>query len=123
MSVADKELSYPKRRNCWEFMNCGREPGGVNTAKMGTCSAALPSRYDGVNKGHYAGRFCWVLSGLPAKADEQGAYARKLLSCVDCEFFKLIQEEEGGHFIMSPRAFAGRLPGRPSRGPDDAGRS
>ncbi len=104
-------------------MNCGREPGGMNSDRMGTCPAALPNRYDGANKGHYAGRFCWVLSGVPSKSDQQGAYAQRLLSCIDCEFFKLIQQEEGGRFIMSPRAFTNRLPGHPNRGVGDADRS
>jgi len=29
-----------KKKNCWEFMKCGREPGGVNAIELGVCRAA-----------------------------------------------------------------------------------
>jgi hypothetical protein len=29
-----------KKQNCWEYMKCGREPGGEKVAELGICRAA-----------------------------------------------------------------------------------
>ncbi len=105
MKEIDKKNSATRGRNCWEFMNCGREPGGDDAEKMGVCPAAMPGRYDGTNNGKYAGRFCWAMPDTQCKAKSDGDYAQKLLNCIYCEFFKLVQEEESFDFIMSPRSY------------------
>ncbi len=45
-----------KKINCWEFMKCGREPGGARASELGTCVAATDSSYGGINAGKNAGR-------------------------------------------------------------------
>ncbi|MGD8654719.1 MAG: hypothetical protein PVG28_01325, partial [Desulfobacterales bacterium] len=52
-----------KKINCWEFMKCGREPGGAKAAEYGTCIAATDSSYAGINTGKNAGRICWAVAG------------------------------------------------------------
>jgi hypothetical protein len=37
--------------NCWEHMQCGREPGGVKAAELGICPAAVDDAFDGINTG------------------------------------------------------------------------
>ena len=39
----------PRKLNCWEYMNCQREPGGKNAAELGECVAAIDSSFDGIN--------------------------------------------------------------------------
>jgi hypothetical protein len=45
--------------NCWEFKKCGLEPDGDNTEKLGVCRASIESKFDGINHGNNAGRYCW----------------------------------------------------------------
>ena len=45
--------------NCWEFKKCAREPGGKNSQRLGTCRASIENKFNGVNHGVNAGRYCW----------------------------------------------------------------
>jgi hypothetical protein len=84
------------RQNCWEFKKCGREPGGVNAAERGVCPASLDTNLDGLNFGKNGGRICWAVAGtFCGEVEPEGDFARQLLSCMDCDFFKKIQTEEG----------------------------
>ncbi|MEW5733641.1 MAG: two-CW domain-containing protein [Thermodesulfobacteriota bacterium] len=93
-----------KKRNCWEAKACGREPGGRNAERLGVCPAALPGSYDGVNRGEKGGRFCWAISGTYCGNRVQGTFAAKLMSCINCEFFKEVQDEESQDFKLDPRS-------------------
>jgi hypothetical protein len=89
-----------KRLNCWECKKCGREPGGKKIGELGVCPAALEILKEGVNQGRCAGRCCWRVAGTLCEGQVQGTYAKKLKTCVECEFFKQVQEEEGPGFQM-----------------------
>lgn len=80
--------------NCWEFMGCGREPGGQRVAEMGVCPAAIESRLDGVLGGSNGGRCCWIVAGTFCRGEIQGTFARRYATCKECEFFRLVQTEE-----------------------------
>ncbi len=84
-----------KKTNCWEYHNCGREPGGRNVPTLGVCPAASNDSYDGINSGKCAGRFCWAVAGTFCEGNIQGTYAEKRTSCRDCDFFKTVLAEEG----------------------------
>lgn len=81
--------------NCWEFMKCGREPGGAKAAAEGVCPAASEETLDGVHGGRRSGRTCWVLAGTFCGREVAGTAAKKLSSCSECAFYKLVMEEEG----------------------------
>lgn len=83
------------KTNCWEYMHCGREPGGVNASKEGVCPAATDVSFEGINKGHCAGRFCWAVSGTFCGGEVQGTFAKKRSSCLKCHFYQRVQAEEG----------------------------
>lgn len=83
-----------KKLNCWEFKNCAREPGGVKVNEQGICPAATYSLADGINGGKYGGRICWAISGTFCFEKNQGTYARVKFTCMTCDFFKLVEEEE-----------------------------
>jgi CRP-like cAMP-binding protein len=84
-----------ERINCWEYMKCGRGPGGSKVAELGICPAATDTSYDGINFGKSAGRFCWAVAGTLCDGQVQGTFAEKRISCISCDFFKLVQQEEG----------------------------
>lgn len=80
--------------NCWEFMGCGREPGGRQVAEMGVCPATLESRLDGSLGGVNGGRCCWVVAGTFCNGAPQGTFAKRFATCKQCEFFTKVHLEE-----------------------------
>ncbi len=84
-----------KKKNCWEYMKCGREPGGRNVHKLGVCPASTETRANGINGGKNAGRVCWVMAGTFCKGKVQGTFAKKMTTCLECEFYKHVWKEEG----------------------------
>ena len=91
--------------NCWEYLQCGREPGGVNVGEMGVCPVAEAADMDNTNGGVNAGRFCWAVSGTLCHGRVQGHFAQKLGDCVSCEFYWHVRKQEGRDFVfLDPRA-------------------
>ncbi|MBW2088524.1 MAG: protein kinase [Deltaproteobacteria bacterium] len=82
------------RLNCWEFLKCGREPGGEKANKLGICPAADDVSFDGINSGKNGGRICWAVAGTFCDGNIQGTFAEKRDSCLSCSFYKTVQEEE-----------------------------
>jgi len=74
---------------------CGREPGGKNAKVAGVCPAAVDMSFDGINSGTYGGRICWAVAGTFCGGCTQGSFAEKRASCLECDFFEMVQEEEG----------------------------
>ncbi|MEW6601815.1 MAG: two-CW domain-containing protein [Nitrospirota bacterium] len=90
----------PSKQNCWEYNKCGREPGGINAGKMGICPTTTDESANGLNEGTNGGRICWAIAGtLGLKVKRTPA--RNLVSCLVCDFFKLVKKEEGEEFRIS----------------------
>lgn len=81
--------------NCWEYMRCGREPEGLKAKTSGVCPAAEDNSFDGINSGKRAGRICWAVAGTLCGGKVQGSFAEKRFSCLQCEFYRKVQTEEG----------------------------
>ena len=81
--------------NCWEFKKCGREPGGAKVKELGVCPVAVEACLNGFNCGKNAGRCCWAVAGTFCEGDVEGLFAKKLTTCLECDFFKLVNKEEG----------------------------
>ena len=96
-------------KNCWEVMNCGRQSGVNNILKLKTCPVATPSEFDGTNNGKFTGRLCWTVAGTFCFGKKQGTFADKLMTCLYCDFFKKVKEEEGNNFIVIPEVNENRL--------------
>ncbi len=79
-----------KKPNCWEYMKCGREPGGENIAELGICRSASDESLNGINSGINGGRTCWNIAGTFCFGKVQGTFAKKLESCEECNFYKSI---------------------------------
>lgn len=84
-----------KKLNCWEYIQCGREPQGTKTGESGVCPASEDSSFDGINSGKQAGRICWAVAGTLGKGKRQGSFAEKRSTCLQCNFYKMVQIEEG----------------------------
>ncbi|MDH3891535.1 MAG: hypothetical protein OEV49_10670 [candidate division Zixibacteria bacterium] len=81
--------------NCWQFKNCGREPGGVLTELVGECPVARTMKYDGLNDGIGAGRACWMVRNAACK--EAQNMSAPVDPCHTCDFYKRVvfeQDEE-----------------------------
>lgn len=89
-----------EKKNCWEVKNCGREPGGRKTNVLGVCPAASDSSCDGIHGGKNAGRICWAVAGTFCGGKVQGDFAKKIVSCMLCEFFKQVKYHEGSDFML-----------------------
>jgi tRNA A-37 threonylcarbamoyl transferase component Bud32 len=83
-----------KKLNCWEYMQCQRQPDGKMVSKLGGCPAATDDSFDGINYGKNAGRICWAVAGTCCGGEVQGTFAEKRNSCTGCEFYQMVQEEE-----------------------------
>ncbi len=88
--------------NCWEFKKCGRELGGAKAEKLGVCSAANSTEFDGSNGGRNGGRICWSTAGTLCGDKVQGVFAEKLDNCMTCDFYNKIAHEELEDFLMYP---------------------
>ncbi|MFH0909229.1 MAG: hypothetical protein V1929_10740 [bacterium] len=91
-----------ERQNCWEYMKCGREPGGLHADELGVCPASTDTDHDGTNNGRNAGRFCWAVAGTLCKGVVQGTFAAKFESCLMCPFYRDVERQEGRDLQLLP---------------------
>jgi len=89
------------KKNCWEVMECGREPGGKNVKRRGVCPAATDERLNGLHGGKNAGRACWVIAGTFCEGKVQGTFAQKYQDCTQCDFFRQVKMAEGSDYQTS----------------------
>lgn len=89
------------KTNCWEFYDCGREPGGSNVRELGPCPVATEKKLDGVHGGTNAGRACWVVGGTLCNGKIQQTFLQKYDGCMECDFYKKVKEEESADFKLS----------------------
>jgi hypothetical protein len=87
--------------NCWEVKNCGRQPGGDKSNELGICPAATEQRTHGINNGTNGGRSCWAIKQTLCGNQIQGGFAEKFASCLQCDFYSRVREEEAGNFTTS----------------------
>ena len=87
-----------KRLNCWEFMECGREPDGDKEHELGVCPASTRDAQDGLNHGKRGGRVCWALVGTLCFGEVQGVFVEKIATCLECEFYHYVRRQENKDF-------------------------
>lgn len=90
-----------KKPNCWEYLKCGREPGGVNAEELGVCPASTFLPFGGVHGGTAAGRACWAVVGTMCRGEASGTFAKKLGNCRKCEFYNLVREQEEDGMVLT----------------------
>lgn len=90
-----------KKKNCWEFKMCGREPNGPKVRELGVCPVTQSSKLHNVHDGWNAGRACWVVAGSLCSGTIQGTFAQKFKNCQVCDFYKHVKHEESSAFRLS----------------------
>ncbi len=87
--------------NCWEFMGCGLQIEGkrAQSEDLASCPAAVEKRFNGVHGGKNAGRACWMVPLTHCNRTFQGTREEKMSSCMNCDFYRSVQEEEARGFI------------------------
>jgi hypothetical protein len=98
-----------KKKNCWEYKQCGREPGGAQAKQLGVCPAATEKGFNGVHAGRNAGRACWVVAGTFCCSTIAGTVAREHGTCTSCNFYQLVKKEEHPDFIFSGTLLTHRI--------------
>ncbi len=84
------------KKNCWDVMECGQGPGKEGPV----CAAATDRRLDGVHGGVSGGRACWMVAGsFCFVGTPSGTFARRMETCIDCRFYRMVKVEEGERFI------------------------
>jgi hypothetical protein len=91
-------LENKPKANCWEFMQCGREPGGEFEDELGVCPASEDPAFEGINDGKKGGRACWAVSGTLCLCMVNEGFSSKQCDCERCDFYKLVLLEEGDNF-------------------------
>lgn len=95
----DKRSEEKSKKNCWEVMKCGREPGGKYASHFGVCPATGDTTNGGVHGGKNAGRACWMVAGTSSGGKPEGTFVEKCLECSKCRFYKRVKREEGENFM------------------------
>lgn len=90
------------KKNCWEVIKCGRQPGGDKINELGECPASLTSKFDGINNGQHGGRVCWAIVGTFCGGTPQGTHLEKIMDCIHCTFFKQVNDDESSAFVLLP---------------------
>ncbi|MHA1959896.1 MAG: two-CW domain-containing protein [Candidatus Thorarchaeota archaeon] len=93
------------KKNCWEFMECGRQPGGQKAEELGVCPAAIEESTTGTNSGSNGGRVCWAVVGTLCRGEVQGEFASKMGNCIKCDFYHTVESEESS-FVLYPETMA-----------------
>ncbi|MFH2137654.1 MAG: two-CW domain-containing protein [Candidatus Omnitrophota bacterium] len=86
------------KQNCWEFKGCGRNINGAKSKELGVCPAAQAKEAQGFCGGTNGGRACVYICGTFCVGIVEGAQKDKEKNCVNCEFYKLLRQEEKASF-------------------------
>ena len=90
-----------EKKNCWEFMHCGREPEGSCARTMGVCPACTFMPFNRVHGGRAAGRVCWAVDNTLCSGKSSGHFSKKLDFCGRCRFYKMVIDQEGDRVRLS----------------------
>lgn len=90
-----------KKQNCWEYKECGRQPGGAHVHDFGVCPVTTEERLDGIHGGFNGGRACWALAGTLCQGEVQGTFAQKYRNCEVCDFYQMVKKEEFPKFMLA----------------------
>ncbi|PKK82248.1 MAG: hypothetical protein CVT49_14585 [candidate division Zixibacteria bacterium HGW-Zixibacteria-1] len=90
-----------RKLNCWEYRNCGMEPGGIFSEIHGACPVPQMMKFDGANGGRGAGRACWMVMNKVSGKDPF-ICRHKRESCIHCDFYRRVHSEEETIVLTEP---------------------
>ncbi|MEJ2697941.1 MAG: hypothetical protein P8013_15010 [Candidatus Sulfobium sp.] len=88
------------KQNCWEFNGCGKQRKGRKDSIF-NCPVPGMTTANGINGGKNAGRVCWLIANTLCKGENATTFEDMIKTCTECEFYKLVMEEEGKELILS----------------------
>jgi hypothetical protein len=88
------------KKNCWEFKGCGQERRGRDNSHV-KCPVPETITSNGVNGGKNAGRICWLIAHTMCKGETETTFEEMMKICGECDFYKLVKEEEGKELELS----------------------
>ncbi len=56
---------------------------------------------NGINGGKNAGRICWLIANTMCRGDNATTFEDMITTCTECDFYKLVKEEEGNQLMLS----------------------
>jgi len=56
---------------------------------------------NGINSGKNAGRICWLIAHTMCKGEGETTFEEMIKICGECDFYKLVKEEEGKGLVLS----------------------
>jgi hypothetical protein len=83
-----------KKKNCWEHMKCGRQPGGQQVSGGDVCSASVHEELHGIHGGINAGRACWAIDNSLCPDMMRETSTKKFAGCWMCDFYHRVRDEE-----------------------------
>ena len=89
------------KKNCWEVLKCERQQGGAKVSELGECPASSCFEAHGINNGINGGRACWAIAETFCQGEIQGVFSDKIIGCLECVFFKMVEKEEKDQFDLS----------------------
>lgn len=89
-----------EKLNCWEYTNCGRNPGGKNVSTLGVCPASILTSANGYLGGENGGRACVYITGTFCAGTIQGTFKDKEKHCTECDFYKSLRKDETTHISV-----------------------
>lgn len=90
-----------EKLNCWEFHDCGRQPGGKNVSTLGVCPASTLSLADGFLDGKNGGRACVYVTGTFCSGTIQGTFKDKEKNCIECAFYKQLRNSGTNFSVLT----------------------
>lgn len=93
------------KKNCWEIMNCGRQPGDEKVNEYGLCPALADNSKNSINGGINAGRYCWTVASTFCIQGNKRTFTKKMSTCMECNFFKQVKAEEDLKFVFNDLQF------------------
>lgn len=83
------------KHNCWDFMKCGRGPGGDKVSKEAICPVAAEAAAHTLNGGINGGRLCWIIAESNGGENIRCSVNHNKNSCFSCQFRFKVNSEEG----------------------------
>jgi hypothetical protein len=91
------------KKNCWEVKSCER---CTATLEADACPVCQETKLDGIHDGVNGGRACWTIPHTKCGGNIQGTFGNKFRNCMECDFYKMVKEEEKGSFKLSATILA-----------------
>lgn len=86
------------KKNCWEVKACER---CITILGGEACPVCREAKLHGTHGGVNGGRACWTVPHTKCGGISQGSVSNKSSTCIKCNFYNMVKEEEKASFQFS----------------------